>query len=434
MRYPRLLLPWLLASLTASTFAAEPNSTSAAAAPATTAAAPDRFQLPATDDGLPGAGPLRRYEWFQNLWRERRSTWAKRVQADTGAIVLLGDSITQGWTAVGSTMPGFKFANRGISGDTTRGVLIRLEEDVLALKPRGVVLLIGTNDLEEGAAPETIAGNLRLLLAALKQHNPQMPVILCQVFPSSETKKRSAEQIKRINRLYFEAVRNEPQVTLLDTWTLFADDRGDAKLEEFPDLLHPNGRGYAKWASALRPVLESTGLIPAWPDDFQPEPGFVSLFNRRDLTGWTTPDGESLDAGLRTADGRFAAVNGRLLAVMSRLERTPRKLVTRQQFPRDFVLRMEFRASPNADSGVYVREPQVQCRDFPLAGPYYGLQRYRPLEWNTLEITVRGGLAHAECNGEVIIDAMPVPASGPIGIENDRGQMEYRRIRVRELR
>jgi lysophospholipase L1-like esterase len=348
--------------------------------------------------------------------------------------VLLGDSITQGWTAVGSTMPGFKFANRGISGDTTRGVLIRLEEDVLALKPRGVVLLIGTNDLEEGAAPETIAGNLRLLLAALKQHNPQMPVILCQVFPSSETKKRSAEQIKRINRLYFEAVRNEPQVTLLDTWTLFADDRGDAKLEEFPDLLHPNGRGYAKWASALRPVLESTGLIPAWPDDFQTEPGFVSLFNGRDLTGWTTPEGESLDAGLRTADGRFAAVNGRLLAVMSRLERTPRKLVTRQQFPRDFVLRMEFRASPNADSGVYVREPQVQCRDFPLAGPYYGLQRYRPLEWNTLEITVRGGLAHAECNGEVIIDAMPVPASGPIGIENDRGQMEYRRIRVRELR
>ena len=45
-----------------------------------------------------------------------------------------------------------KVANRGISGDTTRGVLIRMEEDVLSLNPSGVVLLIGTNDLEEGSA------------------------------------------------------------------------------------------------------------------------------------------------------------------------------------------------------------------------------------------------------------------------------------------
>ena len=89
-------------------------------------------------------------------------------------MVFLGDSITQGWGGgLGAAFPGMKVANRGISGDTTRGVLIRLKEDVLALHPAAVVLLIGTNDLEEGATPDVVVGNLRLMLAALERHDPQ---------------------------------------------------------------------------------------------------------------------------------------------------------------------------------------------------------------------------------------------------------------------
>jgi lysophospholipase L1-like esterase len=56
-----------------------------------------RFQIPASDDGLPGAGPIRRYDWFRKLWAERRVAWAQRVQQDQRAVVFLGDSITQGW-------------------------------------------------------------------------------------------------------------------------------------------------------------------------------------------------------------------------------------------------------------------------------------------------------------------------------------------------
>src|SRR5690349_10381685 len=107
-----------------------------------------KFQIPATDDGLPGAGPIRRYDWFKNLWAEKRSGWAASAAKDQGALVFLGDSIMQGWgDNIGGDFAGAKVANRGISGDTTRGVLIRLKEDVLDLKPAGIVLLIGTNDL-----------------------------------------------------------------------------------------------------------------------------------------------------------------------------------------------------------------------------------------------------------------------------------------------
>jgi hypothetical protein len=127
------------------------QATRAADAPAP--AADSHYQIPSSDDGLPGAGPIRRMDWFKALWVQKRTAWASQVRQDQGAIVFLGDSITQGWGDVGSSFPGVKVANRGISGDTTRGVLIRLQEDVISLNPRGVVLLIGTNDLEGRRPP-----------------------------------------------------------------------------------------------------------------------------------------------------------------------------------------------------------------------------------------------------------------------------------------
>lgn len=429
---PMLLLRTLVIAGTFALLAA-PVPAEPAATPQSPAKAPENpLAIPATDDGLPGAGPIRRFDWFRNLWLERRTAWAAEVGKDQGALVFLGDSITQGWGDVGSSFPGIKVANRGISGDTTRGVLIRLEGDVLALNPAGVVLLIGTNDLEEKAEPEVVASNMRLIIAALRKRSPTMPVVLCLVFPSSDAKSRPAAKIRQVNALYREAVADDPQVTVLDTWSLFADVHGDAKEAEMPDLLHPDILGYARWAAALRPVLETAGLAPAWPDDFVPEPGFESLFNGRDLTGWGYEAGAPMDGKTASGDGRYIVRNGRLVVTVSRAGQRYVKLWTTRRFPKDFTLKLEFRASPNADSGIFVREPQLQCRDFTIAGPFALLRHYRPLDWNEIVVTVRGGLAHCTCNGEVLVDAMPVPATGSIGLESDRGQMEYRRIRVQE--
>jgi hypothetical protein len=295
-------------------------------------------------------------------------------------------------------------------------------------------MLIGTNDLEDKAEPELIAGNVRLIVDALKAHDPKMPVVLCLVFPSSDSKFRPALKIQRINELYFKAMEDEPQVTVLDTYSLFANVHGDAKEDEMPDLLHPNILGQAKWALALRPILETVGLVPAWPDSFEPEKGFTSLFNGRDLTGWAYAGAPEEKGKRGTEDGRYLVRNGRLIVTVAHTRQDYKKLWTTRLFPGDFILKLEFRASPNADSGIFVREPQLQCRDFLIAGPFATLAHYRPLDWNEIVVTVKGGLAHATCNGEVIMDAMPVPPTGPIGLESDHGQMEYRRIQVQELR
>ena len=107
------------------------------------------------------------------------------------------------------------------------------------------------------------------------------------------------------------------------------------------------------------------------------------------------------------------------------------QLWTTREFEVALELRLEFRASPNADSGIFIRKPQLQCRDYHIAGPWKDLEKYRPLDWNEIVVKVEGNTAHCTCNGEVLEAAFELPPTGPIGLEGDRGQMEYRRIRVR---
>lgn len=412
--------------------------------------------LPVDESGLPGEGALRRYEAYVKRWQESRSRWAQQVARDQKAVVFLGDSITQGWGAdFGGRFAGMKLANRGIGGDTTRGMLIRLEEDVLALNPSAIVMLLGTNDIEIGVDPEAIGRNFQKILAAIKARQPEVPIVLCRMFPSSPEKNRPPQTIRRVNALYEAAVKGDPQVTVLDTWTLFADATGNANPIWFKDLLHLNPEGYERWAAALRPIFATLGFIETEPDTFTPELGFISLFNGRDLTGWgvrpTPPrkqpahpradapvfvevkEAAAFDGKTASDDGRYRAINGRLVVTTPPEGRRIQQLWTTREFGTDFILKLEFRATPNADSGVFIRQPQLQCRDFPLAGPYTDLKNYRAQDWNELIVTVTGDNAVATCNGELLTDKFPVPATGPIGIEGDRGQMEYRRIRLKPL-
>lgn len=419
-------------------------------------AADPRFALPASEDSLPGEGALRRYDSYVQRWAESRGKWAAQASQDQGAIVFLGDSITQGWGPdFKGHFTGMKLANRGIGGDTTRGMLIRLQQDVLSLTPAAVVLLMGTNDIEVGIEPAAVGRNFEKILTALTAHNPQMPIILCRIFPSSPEKSRPRALVEQINALYEAAAKSRPQVTVLDTWTLFAHkETGEADPQWFKDLLHLNPAGYARWAAALKPLFATLGFSETEADAFQPEPGFTSLFKGHDLTGWgfrpTPPRKQpkkpnpnapafveitepvSFDGKTRSDDGRYQAIHGRLVVTTPPEGRRIQQLWTTQEFGGDFTLKLEFRATPNADSGVFIRQPQLQCRDFPLAGPYYDLQSYKPQDWNELIVTVKNGIATATCNGELLTDSMAVPASGPIGLEGDRGQMEYRRIRLRQ--
>ena len=126
-----------------------------------------------------------------------------------------------------------------------------------------------------------------------------------------------------------------------------------------------------------------------------------------------------------------ALQNGLLTAFARTPPQRTLQLRTTETFAGDFILKLEFRASPRADSGIFVRGRQLQCRDYSTMGPYRTLTKYKPQDWNEVEIVVKGASALCTCNGEVLEAAMPVPATGGIGIESDAGTMEYRNIRLK---
>lgn len=162
------------------------------------------------------------------------------------------------------------------------------------------------------------------------------------------------------------------------------------------------------------------------------EPGTVELYNGKDLTGWGYKTGEKFDGKTETDDKRFTAREGTITVNPPQPGEKIKQLWTTAKFPKNFELRVEFRAGVNADSGIFVRGPQLQCRDYLVAGPYKALKKYKPQDWNEIVVTVKDNVAHCTCNGEVLEAALKLPETGGIGLEADRGQMEYRNLRLKE--
>jgi hypothetical protein len=167
-------------------------------------------------------------------------------------------------------------------------------------------------------------------------------------------------------------------------------------------------------------------------DEFKPEEGYTSLFNGRDLSGWKPgkTDKESLDGKTEAFGGRFRVRDG---VIVVHEGRGIQDLYTVKEFNKDFHLKLEFRAAPRADSGVYLRGPQLQVRDYPTVGPYKNLKHFKRGGWNLLDITVKDGKALCKCNDEVIEKAMRVPSRGGIGLQAETGRFEFRHIRIKEL-
>jgi len=174
-----------------------------------------------------------------------------------------------------------------------------------------------------------------------------------------------------------------------------------------------------------------------------PDTNISNPFNGKDLTGWGYRNKkqeevvfESFDSKNESKDRRFTGKDG-ILTVNPWVEVNGPHLIslwTKQIYSGDFSLTLEFRASVNADSGIYLHGLQLQCRDYLVAGPYKSLKNYKPQDWNKIEVIVKDNVARCTCNGEILEEALKIPVRGPFGLEADRGQMEYRNIQIKPIK
>jgi lysophospholipase L1-like esterase len=197
---------------------------------------------------------------WPNLTRYRQANADLQRSGDAVPVVFLGDSITDRWDDEGSGgfFPGRHYVNRGIGGQTTPQMLIRLRPDVLSHHPKVMLLLAGTNDIAGNTGPmsdQDIEQNIAAI-AELSAANG-VKVVLAGILPISDYHQKPdvvAQVIRRpMSRIaavnaWIKQYASEHGHLFLDYAPAISDARGMLKAEFSEDDLHPNALGYAQMA------------------------------------------------------------------------------------------------------------------------------------------------------------------------------------------
>ena len=177
--------------------------------------------------------------------------------------MFLGDSITDGWD-LAKYFPGKPYVNRGIGGQTTMQMVVRMHPDVIHLSPAAFILLAGTNDISRNTGPETlemVEDNFRAMSEMAESHH--IKIILCLLTPVSDytkrkqTDRRPPADIVNLNH-WMESYAPDVHAKVADYYTALVDDKGMLREGYSDDGLHPNAKGYELLAPVAEAAIERT--------------------------------------------------------------------------------------------------------------------------------------------------------------------------------
>lgn len=200
-------------------------------------------------------------QYYQNKCDSYR---VQNMNLSKGQIVFIGDSITDLYQLDDYYVDlDLATYNRGIGGDTTSGVLNRLEVSLFDINPSKIVLMIGTNDINGNVKNAKILANYNEILTKIKRELPDTQIYCVSIIPQNLTietysdikVEKTTKTILEINSKIKDMVANEENVTYIDLFPLLADSNNLLIEKYSDDGLHLNAAGFEVWTNLIKPYL-----------------------------------------------------------------------------------------------------------------------------------------------------------------------------------
>ncbi len=188
-------------------------------------------------------------------WMKRHESFNERVRKGNADLLLIGDSITQGWEGSGAKVwkefyEKRNAVNLGIGGDRTQHVLWRLDNgNIEGIKPKLAVLMIGTNNSGTNTS-EQIAAGVKAIVEKLRTKLPETKVLVLAIFPRGPNNENKNRQVNAGANAIVAKLADDKNVFYLDIGPKFLDASGNLSKEVMPDLLHLNEKSYRTWAES----------------------------------------------------------------------------------------------------------------------------------------------------------------------------------------
>ncbi|WP_228062122.1 GDSL-type esterase/lipase family protein [Coleofasciculus sp. LEGE 07081] len=189
---------------------------------------------------------------YQTGYHDMRKRLFEELPNSDREIIFVGDSLTDGGEWV-ELLGNPSIRNRGISGDTTDGVLNRLDELVESNPPK-IFIMIGTNDIwNEGKSATEVAQNYKGILERIKQQTPKTQVFVQSVLPVNNKQyqiKVDNNELMALNR-QLQELANQFSFQYIDLYSSFINEENQLNSDYTLDGVHLNGQGYLLWKKGI---------------------------------------------------------------------------------------------------------------------------------------------------------------------------------------
>lgn len=209
----------------------------------------------------PGWRDEAKFPRYMEVWTGIRFLYhAENDKIKTAKTVIIGNSLVHLFTPdlMAQEFPGQPIVNRGIGGDMTETLLLRIEEDALTLKPQTVIIEIGGNDLIQGKCLSLIQDNIQAIVQKIRVVLPKTRIVFISIPPTDVPALNAV--VPAMNSYLASLTQQYPNLVFVDTWPYMRDKdlptiRRDMLREGTGDKIHFNEKGYSVWGRMLRPLL-----------------------------------------------------------------------------------------------------------------------------------------------------------------------------------